>query len=207
MNEHIPANQTSEEIEYLDYLPAGLEAQAVSCFMDAFEEKLLPLFGSREKAIRLLAPNLSHALCLTAFYHNELVGVLGIHTKDRGFLNPSFLAMLREYGLARGMYRFFGLLLIEHTVRKTEWHVEGVAVDAKMRGRGIGTALLKTFERLAREKGMQTISLEVINTNPGAKKLYERLGFGVIRHSSVWPFNHLYAFPFDSSFLMAKHVK
>lgn len=204
MNDSNSTSAVDELIEYLDYLPAGLESQAVSCFMDAFEEKLLPLLGTREQAIRLLSPNLSHELCLTAFYHKQLVGVLGIHTKQKGFLNPSFLAMLREYGLARGMHRFFGLLLLEHTVRKTEWYVEGVAVDAKMRGRSIGTTLLKTFERLAREKGMHTICLEVIDTNPGAKTLYERLGYVVTKHSSVWPFNYLYSLPFSSSFEMAK---
>ena len=52
----------------------------------------------------------------------------------------------------------------------------GIAVIAKMRGRGIGTRLMTRIMRLARTQGIQKISLSVESGNP-ARRLYEKLGF------------------------------
>lgn len=50
----------------------------------------------------------------------------------------------------------------------------GVVADA--RGRGLGTALLRTLIREARRRGVQALSLSVEIDNPAAH-LYRRLGF------------------------------
>jgi predicted GNAT family N-acyltransferase len=47
----------------------------------------------------------------------------------------------------------------------------------EMRGRGVGTMLLQYLIRYARESGYNTLRLDVIDTNAGARRLYERLGF------------------------------
>lgn len=57
-------------------------------------------------------------------------------------------------------------------------NVHDVAVRADWRGRGIGSALLKECERLAREKGACKVTLEVLSGNEGARRLYRRLGYG-----------------------------
>ena len=46
-----------------------------------------------------------------------------------------------------------------------------------MRGRGIGTQLFERLRAYASEHGYASIRLDVIDTNPGARRLYERLGF------------------------------
>lgn len=61
-----------------------------------------------------------------------------------------------------------------------EAHVGHVflAVDARRHGQGIGTALLKTLLDLADHWLMlERVELAVLTTNPGAQRLYERLGF------------------------------
>ncbi|MDO8552643.1 MAG: GNAT family N-acetyltransferase [bacterium] len=60
-------------------------------------------------------------------------------------------------------------------VRGTSYVVMGVL--ASYRGRGIGTALLKQAEGLAREHGMHRMELEVFEKNEDAVHLYEKLGF------------------------------
>lgn len=57
----------------------------------------------------------------------------------------------------------------------------GVATDFFLleegRGRGIGSEVLSLVERAAREKGLHAIELFVLDHNPRARLLYERLGY------------------------------
>ena len=49
---------------------------------------------------------------------------------------------------------------------------------------GVATALLQAAERRACDRGARKLSLHVLSTNPGAMRLYTRLGFeqeGVLR--------------------------
>lgn len=52
------------------------------------------------------------------------------------------------------------------------------AVAPEHRGRGVGSRLLAELERRARERGCCKVTLEVHDSNEGAKRLYRRTGFG-----------------------------
>lgn len=52
-----------------------------------------------------------------------------------------------------------------------------IAVDDAARGRGIAKALLHAVERGARTRGCARLRLEVRQDNPGAIRLYEKLGY------------------------------
>lgn len=54
-------------------------------------------------------------------------------------------------------------------------HDFSVLPDAQ--GRGVGSALLAALEQRARERGAAKITLEVVATNDGARRLYHRHGF------------------------------
>jgi N-acetylglutamate synthase-like GNAT family acetyltransferase len=61
-------------------------------------------------------------------------------------------------------------------------NIEDLFIRVDKRGQGLGTRLLKTCERLAKEKGFSKVSLSVNPIlNPKAKALYERLGFKTIK--------------------------
>jgi len=62
-------------------------------------------------------------------------------------------------------------------VKHNEIRIDAVAVRDDLRGLSIGTAMLKYFFDFARTEGFEKTYLEVVDTNPRAKKLYERLGF------------------------------
>lgn len=51
------------------------------------------------------------------------------------------------------------------------------SVLPEAQGCGVGTALLQELERRARERGAVKMTLEVHDTNEGAKRLYARFGF------------------------------
>ena len=50
-------------------------------------------------------------------------------------------------------------------------------VGIRYQNRGAGTALIAAVEEDARRRGLNLVNLEVGETNDGARRLYERLGF------------------------------
>lgn len=57
-------------------------------------------------------------------------------------------------------------------------NIHDLAVLPAFRGRGIGRSLLEEAERRARARDSAKLTLEVHDSNAGAKRLYERFGFG-----------------------------
>lgn len=55
--------------------------------------------------------------------------------------------------------------------------IYSIAVDPSFRGRGVGRQLLDAAAGYARERGLDTLSLEVHTTNRAALALYESYGF------------------------------
>ena len=60
-----------------------------------------------------------------------------------------------------------------------EIHINNVAIRARYRGRGMGTALMQRVFVEAAQLGAHRATLEVRPSNEGARRLYERLGFYV----------------------------
>jgi len=64
-------------------------------------------------------------------------------------------------------------------------HLEDLIVNQKMRGNGIGSALLDEVVKHGHSLGVKRINWEVISWNEGAIKLYERKGAKVLRDWNV----------------------
>lgn len=60
-----------------------------------------------------------------------------------------------------------------------EIHINNVAVLPALRGRGMGTALMRRVFEEARRLGARRATLEVRASNEAARRLYVRLGFEV----------------------------
>ena len=58
-----------------------------------------------------------------------------------------------------------------------EAHVTNVAVSSQRRQNGIGRLLMESLMELARENGMESMTLEVRVSNEAARNLYRQLGF------------------------------
>lgn len=55
--------------------------------------------------------------------------------------------------------------------------VVDILIDRSQRGRGIGTTLLTSLAQAARGLGASRLELSVLDTNVGAQRLYQRLGY------------------------------
>ena len=55
--------------------------------------------------------------------------------------------------------------------------MDGIVVDPEHRGKGVGTRLFSSLVNFAKSVQHSTMRLDVIDTNSGARRLYERLGF------------------------------
>ena len=58
-----------------------------------------------------------------------------------------------------------------------EAHVTNVAVSSQRRREGIGRMLMQKLMELARENGMESMTLEVRVSNAAARHLYDQMGF------------------------------
>ena len=57
------------------------------------------------------------------------------------------------------------------------WYVNVLATRPAYRGKGYGRELLRLAEELAREQGCRGMSIIIVDTNEGARRLYERQGY------------------------------
>jgi ribosomal-protein-alanine N-acetyltransferase len=58
-----------------------------------------------------------------------------------------------------------------------EAHVTNVAVSSRRRGEGVGRRLMEHLMDLARDAGMESMTLEVRVSNAAARHLYKQMGF------------------------------
>jgi ribosomal protein S18 acetylase RimI-like enzyme len=60
-----------------------------------------------------------------------------------------------------------------------DWFINMLGVHVQWRGKGVGSTLLDVAEDKARETAARGLALIVEDVNEGARRLYERRGFGV----------------------------
>ena len=76
-----------------------------------------------------------------------------------------------------GPHRFLGTAVVFFRKRSGVARLYSIATHHAARGRGVGSALLDAVEQLARRRRCRALRLEVRADNPGAVRLYERLGY------------------------------
>lgn len=177
-----------------DHLPEEHLSEGAALYYTGLQAKLAPVFGPPETALGVIPQALHRSRCLTAFAGGRLVGIVGLHDAEGSFLEPGYRTMVRHYGVAMGVARLTLLMLLDHKLPPGNLYLDGIAVAEPHRGRGIGTALVAAFEERARDNGFQTVSLEVIDANPRARSLYERLGYREVAIHSMGPFSRLFGF-------------
>ena len=161
-------------------------AQAAAVYYEAFAHKLDGLeFGSRPpaQAIRILIDSIQPVMGCYALRDGQVVGVAGMQYRGRRFYVVAWPVWRREFGLLGGLRRWLWFRLGQRFVHPATdaLRVDGIAVAAAARGLGVGTQLMAALDAHARAQGLRAVELEVVDTNPDARRLYERLGFVVLK--------------------------
>ncbi len=157
--------------------PDALRPQMVALYYQTFQQKLDVVFDSWECAMDLLEQALKPDLAIVAQYQHQVMGFAGLAYGDRRFVDLKPTPLVREFGLVRGLKKFARLAALDSAPRRDEVLVESLAVRPEMRGQGIGSRLLDAVCAFARKNGFASVGLEVVDTNPSARRLYERVGF------------------------------
>lgn len=166
-------------------LPEALRAAAAEIYDEAFGDKLRMAVPDRARRRAFMGRVINGSHSVVAVRGDELLGVVGLSARSGpyrgGFMDVGWdprphRDLLGWWGALRAVW---GTSLADHRPRRDELYVDGIAVSAAARGQGIGTRLLEEVATIAREGGMRWVRLDVIDTNPRAQALYERVGYRV----------------------------
>lgn len=171
-------------------------------YWEAFAAKLGRVLGPDRQALAFLRRALepSHALLAR---DGGILGAAGFKTADGAFVGGTARVMVRIYGVS-ALWRGALASALSRRLEPGTLLIDGIAVDAAARGRGVGTRLLNALSEEARRRGLAHVRLDVSDTNPRAKALYERLGFAALRTHRLGPLSPL--FGFASATTMTKPV-
>lgn len=120
--------------------------------------------------------NFSYRNVLLAWVENTIAGMLlayRLPASDQNDEDPNdFPEFVRP------------LVELEQCVPES-FYINMLAAFPRFREQGIGTALMGQVDQLALEADCSLISIEVFANNPGALKLYQRLGYEITEQRSL----------------------
>lgn len=166
-------------------LPQDLRDQAAAIFEEAFGSKMHTVVRHADKRMEFMQRSFVPENCVIARRGEALLGLAGLSTRGQphagGLMGASW-----DFRPYRGLLGWFGAMwavwgnrLAAHRPRADELYLDGIAVSPGARGLGIGTRLLDETALIARDLGKSFVRLDVIDTNPRAQALYERVGYKV----------------------------
>ena len=193
-------------MKILANLPDSFRASAVELFLDSLGEKIIPAMGKRGRAEALLAKALNGQACFLAVEGSRLLGMIGLNTSQSLFVQAGLTDFVRNAGFFRSLWTLPILGAMEHASAADELYIEMIAVSPETRGKGVGRALMQEAEQRCRKLGKNRLTLQVVDTNPRAKKLYEEMGFRTIKTYSVQPWGRIVGWTFRKVDFMEKRL-
>lgn len=162
--------------------PEAFRERAALLYEEAFGPKMAVAVKDEAERLGLVRDCLQPAYCFAAMADEELVGLAGFHTGSDSFTGGiDFRDLLERRGLLKGVWASVIFSLYVRKPQPGELLMEGIAVSGDWRGKGVGGMLLEQMAAFGKAQGYGHVRLEVIDTNPRARQLYERFGFRAVR--------------------------
>jgi ribosomal protein S18 acetylase RimI-like enzyme len=176
-----------EEIKIIQNINEVQKSEVVRMYYQAFPKKFnyLWLFIKDEKKVNVVLHDcIKFEDGIYAVLDGKVVGFVGLET-DMGFYTQLKLsAFLKAFPIVSAIWRYvaYGIYRLFHgKTGNNAVHIDPLVVDTKARGLGVGTTLLEVVFDYAKKMNKKKVILEVVDTNLRAKKLYERMGFQVVK--------------------------
>ena len=183
----------TDQVSYQTGIPEKYRVAAVDLYDEAFGEKLSLAVRNREDRKKLFTRGLALNYAIGAVSQNGLLGIAGFHAAEGSLTGAiSYRDLVSQLGFFKGNRAAVVFSLYERKPKPGELVMDGIAVRSDARGMGVGSTLLDEIRKYAIQHGYNRVRLDVIDTNPKAQKLYERLGFKAVKTES---------FPYLKSFL------
>lgn len=174
---------------------AAQRKTAVALFWESFRGKLKPVMGPEAKAQKFLMRVADPEHAISACDANgTLLGIAGYKTEQGAFIGGEWSDLTAVYGMFGALCRAPLLSLLERDLASDVLLMDGIFVTQAARGQGVGTKLLNAIKGEAERRGLPHIRLDVIDTNPRARALYEREGFIAGETHHLGPLLHLFGF-------------
>jgi len=169
--------------------------RAAILFWQAFSSKLTKLMGPDDKGCAFFELALNPDFALVARDDaGNMLGLAGFKTQDGGLAEGDLKTLAKIYGWFGAVWRGLFLNTLERMVQPGVYQMDGIFVASEARGQGVGTALLLAIKSEARRTGAREIQLDVIDTNPRARALYEREGFCAVGEEQTGVLRYLFSF-------------
>lgn len=152
-----------------------------------------PILGEAVRAVPILAESLDPSNAFAALDNGVIVGLVGFHNTEGQLVDVQYGTLLKHFGFIQGNWRALLGILLSRSPKPRELLLDGIAVHASARGQGVGSRLFDVVFTHAAEQGYATIRLDVVDSNPRARALYERLGFVATKTEHV-PFMRFMGF-------------
>jgi ribosomal protein S18 acetylase RimI-like enzyme len=145
--------------------------------VSADEAKIVVRRGGAQD-VRFLRDMLHHAYYWKERAPDSGPGPVALYVKAWGRPgDTAVIAIDKGFPVGAAWYRLFGRDRPGYGFVDEQTPELAIAVVPNARGKGVGSALLKTLLARARDAGYPTISLSVDRANAGAIELYQRHGF------------------------------
>ena len=174
--------------------PTFDEGLAFARYLDEAAEGFFRfMLGRRAEQIIAMAfaqpdHDLSHQYVTFAECDNVIVGMVSGYTAEqhrRSSRQPLEEAAGRRNLRMRIVLTLFApLIRIIDSIADGDFYLQAIAVDKELRGDGVGSVLMDSFENRARDSGSTRLSLDVSAKNEDARRFYERRGMAV---TAQWP--------------------
>jgi ribosomal protein S18 acetylase RimI-like enzyme len=168
---------TTDQIEIRIGLPENRVKEAAELFYDAFQQKLYPILGNKEQGIVFLQKYIDSKNALVALCGNQVIGIAGLQHEGHNFFSPSISNLAHEFGWLRGFLKIIRMRICHSQNCDGVLYLKAIMVSTSMRDRGVGTQLLTGVTDFAWAHGFNSVRLDVVDTNPDARRFYERHGF------------------------------
>ena len=174
--------------------PADQRRAVATLYWRAFSGKLGVLMGPDEKGVAFFERVMNPDFALTAVAGGKVLGVAGFKTSDGALAGGGFRDLAAIYGWFGAAWRALLLSMLDRDLTDGSLLMDGICVAKEARGQGVGGALLLAIKEEAQARGQQDVRLDVIDTNPRARALYERQGFVAGETEHLGPLKLLFGF-------------
>lgn len=176
-------------------IPEAARAEAAALYWQAFGGKLGRVLGPEARALPFVQAVMRTDQAFVALDGGgRLLGMAGFRTEAGSFAGGSAEEVQAHYGLLGAGWRLPLLWALGQEPPHDDFALDGICVAEEARGLGIGTALIGAICDEGRARGHAAVRLEVVDSNPRARALYERLGFVVTREAPIGALRLVFGF-------------